>query len=132
MEITHLDGHKVTVQRDKVTKPGARIRKKGEGMPNYNNNNLHGTLHITVDVAFPDTDFTNEQKEGEPKCAILVHEIFSIILLRIINCFIVYFRNKKVAATKFCEQSVQWYTRQLDLYVQSGCKVDASMKCMYV
>jgi len=68
MEITHLDGHKVTVQRDKVTKPGARIRKKGEGMPNYNNNNLHGTLHITVDVAFPDTDFTNEEKEGKPKC----------------------------------------------------------------
>lgn len=66
LEITHLDGHKVTVQRDKVTKPGARMRKKGEGMPNYNNNNLLGTLFITFDVAFPETDFSEQEKEGEP------------------------------------------------------------------
>ncbi|KAK2577450.1 hypothetical protein KPH14_003555 [Odynerus spinipes] len=63
MEIEHLDGHKVTIQRDKITKPGARIRKKGEGMPNYDNNNLHGTLYITFDIAFPETEFTAEQKE---------------------------------------------------------------------
>lgn len=63
MDITHLDGHKVTIQRDKVTKPGARIKKKGEGMPNYDNNNLHGILYITFDIAFPDTKFSNEQKE---------------------------------------------------------------------
>ncbi|KAG7208799.1 hypothetical protein KM043_014992 [Ampulex compressa] len=63
MDITHLDGHKVTIQRDKITKPGARIRKKGEGMPNYNNNNLFGTLYITFNVAFPDTEFTDQQKE---------------------------------------------------------------------
>ncbi|XP_029056514.1 dnaJ heat shock protein family member shriveled [Osmia lignaria lignaria] len=63
MDIEHLDGHKVTIQRDKVTKPGARIRKKGEGMPNYENNNLHGILYITFDVAFPDTQFTSSQKE---------------------------------------------------------------------
>ncbi|KAJ8983428.1 hypothetical protein NQ317_005893 [Molorchus minor] len=53
MEITHLDGHKVSITRDKVTWPGARIRKKGEGMPNYDNNNLHGILYITFDVEFP-------------------------------------------------------------------------------
>ncbi|XP_076647394.1 dnaJ heat shock protein family member shriveled [Halictus rubicundus] len=63
MDLKHLDGHKVTIQRDKITKPGARIRKKGEGMPNYDNNNLHGTLCITFDVAFPETEFTNTQKE---------------------------------------------------------------------
>ncbi|XP_054014551.1 dnaJ homolog shv [Hylaeus anthracinus] len=63
MDIEHLDGHKVSIQRDKITKPGARIRKKGEGMPNYDNNNLHGTLYITFDVAFPDTEFTSTQKE---------------------------------------------------------------------
>ncbi|XP_076625552.1 dnaJ heat shock protein family member shriveled [Colletes latitarsis] len=63
MDIEHLDGHKVNIQRDKITKPGTRIRKKGEGMPNYDNNNLHGTLHITFNVAFPDTEFTNTQKE---------------------------------------------------------------------
>jgi len=65
MDIKHLDGHKVTIQRDKITKPGARIRKKGEGMPNYDNNNLYGTLYVTFDVAFPDAEFTNEQKEGK-------------------------------------------------------------------
>jgi DnaJ homolog subfamily B member 11 len=63
MEITHLDGHKVSVSREKVTWPGARIRKKGEGMPNFENNNLHGTLYISFDVKFPTQDFTDEQKE---------------------------------------------------------------------
>jgi DnaJ family protein B protein 11 len=47
MEIPHLDGHKVQVVREKVTWPGARIRKKGEGMPNYENNNLFGTLYVS-------------------------------------------------------------------------------------
>lgn len=63
MEITHLDGHKVTLVREKTTWNGARIRKKGEGMPNFENNNLHGTLYVTFDVKFPSQDFTEEQKE---------------------------------------------------------------------
>jgi DnaJ homolog subfamily B member 11 len=63
MEITHLDGHKVSVVREKVTWPGARIRKKGEGMPNFENNNLFGTLYITFDVEFPKQDLNDEQKE---------------------------------------------------------------------
>ncbi|XP_066593134.1 dnaJ homolog shv [Prorops nasuta] len=71
MEISHLDGHKVTIKRDKVTKPSARMRIKGEGMPNYENNNLHGTLFITFDVAFPDTAFTDEHKEEIKK---LLHQ----------------------------------------------------------
>lgn len=62
-DIPHLDGHKVTVTRDKVTWPGARIRKKGEGMPNYDNNNLQGTLYITFDVEFPKQDFSETDKE---------------------------------------------------------------------
>jgi DnaJ family protein B protein 11 len=53
----------VTVTREKVTWPGARIRKKGEGMPNYENNNLHGTLYISFDVEFPKNDLTDEEKE---------------------------------------------------------------------
>lgn len=65
MDIKHLDGHKVTIQRDKVTWPGARIRKKGEGMPNYENNRLHGTLYITFDVEFPKSDFSETEKEGK-------------------------------------------------------------------
>lgn len=52
------------MSREKVTWPGARIRKKGEGMPNYENNNLHGTLYITFDVDFPKTEFNAEQKES--------------------------------------------------------------------
>lgn len=64
IEIEHLDGHKVTVTRDKPTWPGAKIRKKGEGMPNYENNNLHGTLYVTFDVDFPKQEFTTEEKEG--------------------------------------------------------------------
>lgn len=63
MEITHLDGHKVSIVREKVTWPGARIRKKGEGMPNFENNNLQGTLYVTFDVKFPSDDFTDEAKE---------------------------------------------------------------------
>merc|ERR1712059_96447 len=31
MDIEHLDGHTVHVSREKITWPGARIRKKGEG-----------------------------------------------------------------------------------------------------
>lgn len=63
MEITHLDGHKVSIVREKVTWPGARIRKKGEGMPNFENNNLHGTLYVSFDVEFPKQDFSDEEKE---------------------------------------------------------------------
>jgi DnaJ family protein B protein 11 len=53
MDVVHLDGHKVQITRDKVTWPGARMAKKGEGMPNYENNNVRGTLYITFDVNFP-------------------------------------------------------------------------------
>lgn len=63
MDIVHLDGHKVHVVRDKITWPGARIRKKSEGMPNYENNNLKGTLFITFDVDFPKGELTDEEKE---------------------------------------------------------------------
>jgi len=62
MELTHLDKHKVNVKRDKVTWPGARMRKIGEGMPNYENNNLRGTLYITFDVDFPKGELTDEEK----------------------------------------------------------------------
>lgn len=63
MEITHLDGHKVSIVREKVTWPGCRTRKKGEGLPNFENNNLFGTLYVTFDIQFPKNDFTDEQKE---------------------------------------------------------------------
>ncbi|XP_055342949.1 dnaJ homolog shv-like [Paramacrobiotus metropolitanus] len=63
MQLKHLDGHFVTVSRETVTWPGARIRKKGEGMPNYENNNQFGILYITFDVDFPKEQFSAEDKE---------------------------------------------------------------------
>jgi len=62
MDIEHLDGHKVHVSREKVTWPGARIRKKGEGMPNYENSNLFGTLYITFDIEFPKGQLDEDEK----------------------------------------------------------------------
>ncbi|VDN18083.1 unnamed protein product [Gongylonema pulchrum] len=62
-EITHLDGHKVEIVREKITWPGARIRKKDEGMPAMENNNKKGILYVTVDVEFPRGELTAEQKE---------------------------------------------------------------------
>uniref|UniRef100_A0A914V7A0 DnaJ homolog dnj-20 n=1 Tax=Plectus sambesii TaxID=2011161 RepID=A0A914V7A0_9BILA len=63
LDIDHLDGHKVHVSRDKVTWPGARIRKKDEGMPSYTDNNQKGILYITFDVEFPRGEVTAEEKE---------------------------------------------------------------------
>ena len=47
-----------------MTWPGAKIQKSGEGMPNYDNNKVRGTLFITVDVDFPRRAFTEENQEG--------------------------------------------------------------------
>lgn len=51
--------------RDKITKPGARMWKKGEGLPNFDNNNIRGSLIITFDVEFPGTQLDEQQKNGE-------------------------------------------------------------------
>lgn len=51
--------------RDKITKPGARMWKKGEGLPNFDNNNIRGSLIITFDVEFPQTQLDEQQKNGE-------------------------------------------------------------------
>ncbi|XP_064646733.1 dnaJ homolog subfamily B member 11-like [Lineus longissimus] len=63
VEIKHLDGHAVKVERQKITWPGAIIRKKHEGMPNYENNNVKGMLYITIDVDFPKGELSKEEKE---------------------------------------------------------------------
>lgn len=71
MNITHLDNHQVHIVRDKITWPGARMRKTGEGMPNYENNNLHGILYITFDVEFPKNEKLSEEKRAQ------IREIFN-------------------------------------------------------
>ena len=50
--------------REQITWPGARIRKKNEGMPNYENNNAKGVLFITFDVVFPKKELTEVHKKG--------------------------------------------------------------------
>jgi DnaJ family protein B protein 11 len=62
LDILHLDGHKVPVVREKVTWPGAKIKKKEEGMPNFENNHKKGDLYITFDVAFPKGELTDDVK----------------------------------------------------------------------
>lgn len=64
MELVHLDGHKVEIRRDQITWPGARMRKKDEGMPNYENNNVRGALIITFDIDFPKGQLSEEDREG--------------------------------------------------------------------
>lgn len=67
MHIDQLDGRKLTVEREKITWPGAKIKKKGEGMPNYENNNVRGSLYITFDVDFPKTQLSEEDKASKFK-----------------------------------------------------------------
>ena len=64
ISINHLDGHPVRVQRDRVTWPGARIKKAKEGMPLYDDNNSKGDLYITFDVEFPKGEMKPENKEA--------------------------------------------------------------------
>uniref|UniRef100_H2ZCH2 DnaJ homolog subfamily B member 11 n=1 Tax=Ciona savignyi TaxID=51511 RepID=H2ZCH2_CIOSA len=63
MNITHLDGKQVHIERKQVTWPGARIKKKGEGLPSNENYNLRGNLIITFDVDFPRGELNQKQKE---------------------------------------------------------------------
>ncbi len=54
----------VNLKRDKVTWPGAIIQKTGEGMPNYDNNKMKGTLYVTMDVEFPRGSLSEETRDG--------------------------------------------------------------------
>lgn len=67
MDIPHLDGHSVHVVRDKITWPGAKMRKSMEGMPNYENNNVKGSLYITFDIDFPKGELKEEDREALQK-----------------------------------------------------------------
>lgn len=62
--LKHLDGHLVKISREKITWPGAKVRKSGEGMPNYENNQSKGALFITFDVDFPKGEMSAEDKEA--------------------------------------------------------------------
>lgn len=62
--LKHLDGHLVKINREKVTWPGAKVRKANEGMPNYENNQSKGALYITFDVDFPKGEISAEDQEA--------------------------------------------------------------------
>merc|ERR1711871_1835232 len=64
-EITHLDGHKVIIERngDKSTIPGQVIKMKKEGMPIHNFPSDRGNLYVKIVVDFP-TTLSDKQKEG--------------------------------------------------------------------
>ena len=53
----------MTVKREKITWPGARIKKTGEGLPQYDRNTVFGDLYVTIDVDFPKSELDNEQRE---------------------------------------------------------------------
>jgi DnaJ family protein B protein 11 len=67
MEFKHLDSHIVKIKREEITWPGATIKKKGEGMPNLENNLSKGDMFITFDISFPKKDLSNEEKECKKK-----------------------------------------------------------------
>lgn len=55
----------MTINREKITWPGARIKKKGEGLPQHDQNNIVGDLYVTIDVDFPKSELNDEQREGK-------------------------------------------------------------------
>jgi len=57
----HLDGHEVTLKRDKVTQPNYVLRVKGEGMPMFEQYSELGDLYVTFTVIIP-TKLTGAQR----------------------------------------------------------------------
>ncbi|EJU05040.1 DnaJ-domain-containing protein [Dacryopinax primogenitus] len=51
--LTHLDGHVVTLRKDGVTQPGFVQQVKGEGMPLFERHKEHGDLFIEYTVVLP-------------------------------------------------------------------------------
>ena len=52
-ELTHLDGRKIKLTRNKITKPGDIEKIIDEGMPNYERASEKGDLIITYEVELP-------------------------------------------------------------------------------
>eukprot|EP00928_Gymnodinium_smaydae_P018389 TRINITY_DN16_c0_g1_i1.p1 TRINITY_DN16_c0_g1~~TRINITY_DN16_c0_g1_i1.p1 ORF type:complete len:521 (-),score=125.99 TRINITY_DN16_c0_g1_i1:144-1601(-) len=61
--IRHMDGHKVIVETDSVTRPFQVFRIRGEGMPLRDDPSSFGDLYVKVEVEFPrnldDDQFTS-------------------------------------------------------------------------
>jgi len=62
-ELVHLDGHKVALVREGVTRPGEVQALAGEGMPVFGQHKQAGRLVVTYSVAMPQT-LDEKQKAG--------------------------------------------------------------------
>lgn len=61
--LRHLDGHEVTIKRDRVTRPGLEITLTGEGMPKHGDPSSFGDLIVVFTVVFPDS-ITEAQRKA--------------------------------------------------------------------
>lgn len=62
-EIIHLDGSKIVIKRDKITKHGDIFVVKGAGMPRISNKKERGDLFVSIKVLYPDDiDKTTKRK----------------------------------------------------------------------
>jgi len=66
--LTHLDGHVVTLKRDGVTQPGFVQQIKGEGMPLFERHKEQGDLFIEYNVVLP-TSLSDHTKRA-------LHDVF--------------------------------------------------------
>ena len=79
----------VHIRREKVIWPGAKIQKTGEGMPNYDNNKIRGSLYITVDVNFPRGTFSESDSEGRTTdCQTFITWQYEVGKARTVCCII--------------------------------------------
>ena len=53
VQLEHLDGHKVHIKTEGVTKPGEVRIIKGEGMPLFEGGKRRGDLSVTHSILFP-------------------------------------------------------------------------------
>ena len=64
--IKHLDGHEVSVKRERITRPGLEIVLKSEGMPVHSDSTQFGDLIVTFTVIFPES-ISEQQREAFEK-----------------------------------------------------------------
>ena len=111
--VAYLNSLQVRVTREKITWPGATIKKKGEGMPSYDNNNLFGDLFITFDVEFPRGSLEAEEKEG----TVRIYFTKFIILQTQYDCdlsetsFLSFPSCDKTSKAKILSERVQWFIK---------------------
>lgn len=70
-QIEHLDGKKVTLKKDSVTRPDEVQKIADQGMPDFEEGHKSGHLYVKYTVRFPEK--LTEQMKG------LVKQIFSLM-----------------------------------------------------